>query len=189
MDHERGGIRGCPDYDHELYRDHIFFIGFMGAGKSSVARKLSEMFKRDVFDTDALAKRIAGLSIPEIFGQQGEAQFRRYEYGALTKLLDKKSAFVSCGGGIVERADCVNLMRAMGYVVYLDIDLDGALSHITNFEDRPLLKRDRRANEELLTRRTIMYEAAADMILDIKNKTLDEVAYLAAEKLWEANRL
>ena len=103
--------RGC---------DHIFFIGFLGAGKSTLARNLGRMFNRRYVDTDRLVERRRGRSVARIFAQEGEARFRELETQALASLKAERSLLVSCGGGIVETERNIALMHAMGYCVYLD---------------------------------------------------------------------
>ena len=82
--------------------DHIFFVGFLGAGKSTLARNLSALFHRPCVDTDRMAERILGKPISRVFAEDGEPAFRDAETRGLASLLAKKSLLVSCGGGIVE---------------------------------------------------------------------------------------
>ena len=98
--------------------DHIFFVGFLGAGKSTLARNLGELFHRRYVDTDRLAERIAGKSLAEIYEDDGEELFRQAETEVLHTLKSKKSLLVSCGGGIVEKDVNLALMREMGVVKF-----------------------------------------------------------------------
>ena len=103
--------------------DHIFFVGFLGAGKSTLARNLSALFHRPSVDTDRMAERILGKPISRVFAEDGEPAFRDAETRGLVSLLAKKSLLVSCGGGIVETERNIELMHEMGTVVFLDGDL------------------------------------------------------------------
>ena len=84
--------------------DHIFFVGFLGAGKSTLARNLSGLFHRPCVDTDRLVERALGKSIACVFAEDGEDAFRDEETRVLKGLESRKSLLVSCGGGIVERS-------------------------------------------------------------------------------------
>ena len=94
--------------------DHIFFIGFLGAGKSTLARNVGTMFKRRFIDTDRLVVRRCGKSVTEIFETEGEDRFRELETSALRSLQSERSLLVSCGGGIVETPVNIELMHEMG---------------------------------------------------------------------------
>lgn len=168
--------------------DHIFFIGFMGAGKSTVARNLGKLFNRRYLDTDKITVRRARKSIREIFADEGEEGFRFRETATLESLSHERSCLISCGGGVIERPRNIELMREMGFVVYLEIDLDGAMSHIVSRRHRPTLG-GREHNEALLAHRRPLYESAADLTVDIRGLSFQEITYVVGEKLWEAGRL
>jgi shikimate kinase len=81
--------------------DHIFFVGFLGAGKSTLARNLGKLFRRSYVDTDRMVERALGKTVCDIFSQDGEDEFRRGEARVLARLKERKSLLVSCGGSIV----------------------------------------------------------------------------------------
>ncbi len=168
--------------------DHIFFVGFHGAGKSTVARNIGKLFGRTYVDTDRMCERACHLSVGEVFAEQGEDAFRDAETEVLRKLANRKSLLVSCGGGIVERPENLELMHQMGAVVFLDGGLDDSLRQIQRPDRRPDLTSPKRASE-LYERRRPIYEATADITVSITDKTFDEVAQAAAELLWERGLL
>ena len=86
--------RGC---------DHIFFVGFLGAGKSTLARNLGHMFNRRYVDTDRLVERRAGKTVTQIFESDGEASFRILETKVLESLSSCRSLLVSCGAASWKR--------------------------------------------------------------------------------------
>ncbi len=176
---------GCA---HHLGCDHIFFIGFLGAGKSTLARNLGELFNRRHLDTDRMVVHHEHASVAELFSQLGEDGFRDLEVRALMSLRNEKSCLVSCGGGIIEREESVELMRSMGTIVFLDIDLDGALAHITHPEIRPDLGTYEQARR-LLDHRLPLYAAAADLCVDIRGMSFRDVAYTVGERLYEVGLL
>lgn len=168
--------------------DHIFFIGFLGAGKSTVARNLGRLFNRRHLDTDRMVVHREHASVSRLFETVGEQRFREMEEHALGTLRREKSCLVSCGGGIVESPRSVELMRSMGTVVFLDLDLDEALSHIAHPEIRPDLGTYDEA-KALLAYRLPLYEAAADVRIDIRGLTFSQVAYEVGGILYEKGLL
>ncbi len=168
--------------------DHIFFIGFLGAGKSTVARNLGRLFNRRHLDTDRMVVHREHASVAELFATVGEERFRDYERVALTQLKREKSCLVSCGGGIVERPSNVELMRTMGKVVFLDLDLDDALAHICHPEIRPDLG-DYDHAKALFAHRLPLYQAAADYTVDIRGMSFSDVAYTVGGMLYEVGLL
>lgn len=168
--------------------DHIFFIGFLGAGKSTLARNLGTMFNRRYVDTDRMVERKRGMSVTRIFQVEGERRFRELETQALSSLADERSLLVSCGGGIVETPCNIELMHRMGYCVYLDGDLDDSLRQIRRRDTRPDFRSDEHA-AHLLAHRRPLYEQAADIVVDIRGKSFQDVSYLCAEILLERGLL
>lgn len=168
--------------------DHIFFVGFLGAGKSTLARNLSGLFHRPCVDTDRLVERALGKSIARVFSEDGEDAFRDEETRVLQGLKSRKSLLVSCGGGIVERPENAGLMRQMGTVVFLDGDLSDSMRQIRSRERRPDLGSARQA-ERLYRHRYPLYREAADITIDIRNKTFEQVALESGRLLWEKGLL
>lgn len=168
--------------------DHVFFIGFLGAGKSTLARNLGRLFHRSYTDTDRLVERLERKSVGDIFLQDGEQAFRRGEERALRELQKRKSLLVSCGGGIVEYEPCCTLMHEMGTVVFLDGSLEDSLRQIQHPEKRPDLGTIEEARE-LYAHRRPLYQREADLTIDIRDKTFEQVASEAGCLLWERGLL
>ncbi len=171
--------RGC---------DHIFFIGFLGAGKTTVARNLGNMFHRGFVDVDRMVERDLHASVSSIFETRGEAAFREAETRSLASLRERKSLLVSCGGGIIESEQNARLMREMGCIVYLDGTLEDSLRQIRRPEKRPDLG-DFAHARELYAHRRPLYEAICDYRIVISGKTFEEVAYETGGLLWERGLL
>lgn len=164
--------------------DHIFFVGFLGAGKSTLARNLGMLYHRGYVDTDRMAERIMRKTVCQCFAQDGEAAFRDVEAEVLSRLSRRKSLLVSCGGGIVEREDNCSRMRAMGSVVFLDGELADCLRQIQHPEKRP----DFRTADEaarLFRHRRPLFLGTADYVIDIRGRTFEQVAQEAGELLWK----
>ena len=169
-------------------RDHIFFIGFLGAGKSTLARNLGTMFNRRYLDTDRMVERLHGRSVAQIFSLEGEDAFRGYETDVLRSLSSERSLLVSCGGGVVETEENIRLIHEQGYCVYLDGDIDDSLRQIRRSDTRPDFRSARHA-ARLLEHRRPQYERAADFTVDIRGRSFTEVSYSVAELLLECGLL
>ena len=168
--------------------DHVFFIGFLGAGKTTVARNLGNMFHRRFVDVDRMVERELHASVSRIFATVGESEFRRAETEALGSLRRRRSLLVSCGGGIIERPENIKLMREMGKVVYLDGTLEDSLKQIRRPEKRPDLG-DRAHAQLLYDHRRPLYEQACDYRVCITGKSFEDVAFEVGELLWERGLL
>ena len=168
--------------------DHIFFVGFLGAGKSTLARNLGALFHRPHVDTDRLVERALGKTVAQVFAEDGEAAFRDAETRELSRLSARKSLLVSCGGGIVERPENCELMHEMGVVVFLDGDLEDSLRQIRRPDLRPDLGSAEHA-AQVYRRRRPLYESTADITVDIRNKTFEQVASESGQMLWERGLL
>lgn len=168
--------------------DHIFFVGFLGAGKSTLARNLGTLFHRRYLDTDRLVERMTKKTVCEIFEEEGEYAFRSHETQVLTSLLAQKSLLVSCGGGIVENPSNCELMHRMGTVVFLDGDLQDSLRQIQRPDKRPdFVSKDVAA--KLYARLRPLYQQESDLSIDIRNKSFEQVCSQAAQVLWERGLL
>lgn len=168
--------------------DHIFFVGFLGAGKSTLARNLGGLFHRAYVDTDRMVERALGKRVARIFEEDGEDAFRDAETRALQRLERRKSLLVSCGGGIVERPENCELMHRMGAVVFLDGDLEDSLRQIQCPERRPDLG-DLENAERVYGFRRPLYGSVADLSIDIRNKSFEDVAAVSGQLLWERGLL
>jgi shikimate kinase len=156
----------------------IVLIGMMGAGKSSVGRCLQRRTALACFDTDELVAAEFGLSIPEIFAQYGEEQFRDGETEVLRKLFLPQPVIVVTGGGIVLRNENVDLIKRIGTVVWLTADEATLFERASRRGERPLLKTEnpRAKFSGLLRQREPLYAAAADLKIDTSSLTHDEIA-------------
>ena len=185
------GIPTLPQGSHKRAHpgcDHVFFIGFLGAGKTTVARNLGNMFHRDFVDVDRMVERDLHASVSRIFETRGEAAFREAETRSLESLRDKRSLLVSCGGGVIESEENARIMREMGSIVYLDGTLEDSLRQIRRPDKRPDLG-DAEHARALYAHRRPLYEAACDYRVIISGKTFEEVAYEVGALLWEKGLL
>ena len=123
-------------------RRTIALVGLMGAGKSTVGRRLAEALGRDFYDSDTEIEKAAGLSISDIFALHGEAEFRRGEQRVLERLLELKPHVLATGGGAYLNPDTRDMMRKHAITVWLNADLETLWRRVSKRGHRPLLKAD-----------------------------------------------
>jgi shikimate kinase len=142
-----------------LPADKIYLVGFMGAGKSSVARALGKRLDWKVEDIDARIERTERRDIPTIFRIEGEPYFRAREREALISLLPERGTVVASGGGTFADASNRELMLRDGAVIWLDAPLETVLKRIPLDGRRPLAA-DRVGMEQLYNQRLAAYRLA-----------------------------
>lgn len=155
--------------------DHIFLVGFMGSGKTSVSRKLSAITGLSLIDSDYRIEAIQHRKIPRIFAEEGEEGFRKIETDTLAGLKFEGKSIVSCGGGIVCRPENREILKSLGTVVFLDIPLDEAIARISNPKTRPLLS-GARPVEDIYDERIPWYREVADITIQSSGKSVLQVA-------------
>ena len=157
--------------------NNIILVGFMGAGKSTVAAELVKCGNYHLLDLDAEIERRSGLTIQEIFRLHGESAFRDLESSSLSELLGQEGLVVATGGGILGRPENRELIRSIGHVVYLRTTFATLQRRLKLSSDRPLVREqpDWNALEALLLSRTPFYEMA-DLVIDTNNKNPQEIA-------------
>ena len=134
-----------PDVRKKLWEKNpikVVFTGFMGAGKTSIGRKLSEDLKIPFIDLDERIERIAGCPIREIFEKDGEETFRRMEHDVLKVVLENSgSEVISLGGGVLTNEENRKLIsESKALVIYLQADADTIWERVKDDTSRPLLQ-------------------------------------------------
>ncbi|MEW4354143.1 shikimate kinase [Streptococcus pneumoniae] len=151
-----------------------FLLGFMGAGKSTLARLLDA----DFVDMDALLVEKLGMPITEYFEKYGEAAFRQEETALLKDLLAEKT-WISTGGGIVMRAENRELLKQGDACIYLKADFETLYERIAkdSTNERPLfLKNSKESLRAIYLERQAWYEEVATRILEVEGKSPEELA-------------
>lgn len=163
---------------------HIFLVGFMGAGKSTVGRALAERLGLPFLDLDDVITAAAGKDVPTIFAEEGEEGFRQRETDALESMSSAPASVVACGGGVVLRASNRETMHRLGTVVGLAVSADEATRRIEEEGGRPLLADGgvKRA-EELLGEREAAYAESADLIVNTTGIEPDAVVEAVLSEL------
>jgi len=156
--------------------DKLYLVGFMGVGKSTVARALGKRTGWRVEDVDERIEAHEHRTIASIFVQQGEAYFRQLERVVLGELLPARHAVVATGGGTFVEADNRALMLADGVVAWLDLPLARVLERVPADGRRPLAS-DRAQMEQLYARRQLAY-AHAHVRIDATQPVAEVVGQL-----------
>lgn len=157
---------------------HIFLVGFMGSGKSTIGRNLSRLLDRELFDTDAAIVKKDGRPISRIFKESGEGYFRRLETLILTEIEDSKPLVVSCGGGMAIRQENVDIMKRLGKVVLLSASPQTILERVKRSDKRPILEGNKNIEfiTNLMEKRIPYYEKASDIKIDCNDRTVEDIS-------------
>jgi shikimate kinase len=154
---------------------HVWLIGMMGSGKSTVGQLVADRIGRPFYDTDELVEQAGEASIPEIFAAEGESGFRDREKRIVEDVASCPSGIVATGGGIILDPANVASMRRSGTIVLLAGDVETLRRRVGRGDDRPLLAAD---NDErfqtIASERRELYRSSADVIVDATG-TVDEV--------------
>lgn len=154
----------------------VVLIGAPGSGKTTVGRALARDLDVDFLDTDAEIERLAGMSIADIFVEQGEAAFRALETAALESALATSTGVLSLGGGVVLRPENRALLAGQP-VVWLEVSLADAADRVGLATSRPVLVGNVRGKlMELLQQRTPLYSEVARYRVSTHQKKPSEVA-------------
>ncbi|MBR6257389.1 MAG: shikimate kinase [Lachnospiraceae bacterium] len=170
--------------------DTIVLIGYMGAGKSSVAAALGRKLHLKVHDTDACIEARSGMTISNMFRDCGEAYFRDQETSLLKELKEEGfEGILSTGGGMPLREENRELLRSVGKVFYLKASPASIAKRLSGDTTRPLLagakdmaEKERRI-ADMLSARAAAYEAAADEIIDTDTKNISKCVEEILQKL------
>src|SRR6185437_14661188 len=118
----------------------IVLVGMMGAGKSTIGRRLSVRLGLPFLDADVEIEAAAGMSIPDIFESRGEADFRDGEVRVIARLLDNGPAVIATGGGAMMRQETRDRIRDKAVSIWLKADPDIIMRRVKRRSDRPLLQ-------------------------------------------------
>jgi shikimate kinase len=148
----------------------IVLVGMMGAGKSSVGRRLGTRLGVPFLDADIEIEKAAGMTIPEIFSARGEAYFRAGEARVIARLLDSGPQVLATGGGAFMDPATRAAIRQKGISVWLDAELDVLLRRVRRRTDRPLLQSAEPGEtlRRLMEERSPIY-AEADLIVESRD--------------------
>ena len=167
----------------------VYFVGFMGAGKTTVSRRLARLVRLSCVDLDAFLERREGKTCAQIFSESGEDGFRDIETDVLRHFAyETDPMIVSCGGGIIKRPENRKILKESGFVVYLQVSADEAAVRIGDASSRPMFQNldvARRTNEE----RKPLYLEVADAWVPTSRKSVWQITNAVEEILIKAKVL
>lgn len=154
----------------------IVLVGMMGAGKTTVGRRVASRMGRLFVDSDEEIERAAQMTIPEIFAQRGEAEFRAGELRVISRLLKEKDIILATGGGAFVQPETRAAILDEGLSVWLKADADVLFERVSRRSNRPLLQtQDPRGTlEKLIAERYPIYEGADVTVMsrDVPQETV-----------------
>jgi shikimate kinase len=153
----------------------IVLVGMMGAGKSSVGKKLAARLALPFIDADHEIEAAAGMSISQLMESYGEPEFRRLERRVMVRLLEGPMRVISTGGGAFMDPETRNLIRQRGISVWLKADPAILLERALRHDNRPLLRGGdpKQIMADLLKQREPIY-AEADITAESDHRPVDE---------------
>lgn len=146
----------------------------MGAGKSSLGRRLARRLKRPFWDSDKEIERRTGVDIPTIFAYEGEGGFRERERAVIADLTQLHGVVLATGGGAVIDERNRKLLAMRGLVVYLRVSVDSQLKRTSRDRSRPLLQVEnpRQRLIELINMREPWYREIAEITVDTDRESM-----------------
>ena len=162
---------------------NLVLVGPMGAGKTSIGRRLAERFGLPFVDADREIEAQTGASVSTIFECEGEAGFRAREGAILAELLSGSGRVLATGGGAVLAAENRQLLRGRGFVVHLHANVAAQLERLARDRTRPLLQRPDRETvlQQMAEARAPLYAEVAELRYDTSHQSfIDAASRLAA---------
>lgn len=166
---------------------NIFLVGFMGAGKSTIARALTRELDCPLVEMDERIEQEQGMSINDIFARFGEDRFRDLESRLILDLGQGEPQVVSCGGGVVLKPENVQNMKKSGRIVYLSATPETVYERVKDSDERPILNGHMSVDyiAGLMEKRRMLYEGAADITVVTDDKTRTELCAEIIRRLEE----
>ncbi len=167
----------------------ISLTGFMGSGKSSVARELAALLCCSYIDLDEYIEKAEGRTISNIFEENGEDTFRAMEVKYLKEVIEKadKDLILSLGGGTIMTAECKDMTMKKTKSVYLQAEIGTLMKNLENqTESRPMLKGEKGLEariRELMDKREATYRECAELIVRTDGLNPKEIAEKIKEEL------
>lgn len=155
----------------------LVLVGMMGAGKTTVGRRVASRLERQFLDSDEEIERAAQMTIPEIFEQRGEPEFRAGETRVIARVLKEQNLVLATGGGAFVNAETRQVVKAEAVSVWLKAEIDILFERVSRRSNRPLLKtaNPRATLEKLIEQRYPIY-AEADVTVVSRDVPQDVVA-------------
>ena len=165
---------------------NVALYGFMGVGKSTVGKALSEKLGYGFVDMDEMIERRAGVKIKDMFAAEGEKRFRALEKEVAKEVAEKDRHVIACGGGAVLDPENAEALRSNSVLILLTASIDEIVERTRDNDERPLLNVDDAQAEALLRERMPLYLEAADLVMDTTGASPTQLAAEIAVALGES---
>jgi len=159
---------------------NLYFVGFMGTGKTTVGRAIAQAMGFQLLDSDAAIEHQEGKPVAEIFASQGEPAFRAMERAFIEHGHPATGCVVACGGGLVVQPGMLDLLKSKGVVICLHASLETILKRTQGSRHRPLLNVDDPMERirTLYAKREPIYRLAGTTVLTDGRQLNDIVAHV-----------
>lgn len=165
-------------------RRPLVLVGLMGAGKTTVGRRLAKELGLEFYDSDAEITEAAGCSVSDIFAMYGEAIFRDLEKRVMQRLVSTEPAVIATGGGAFINPEVRQVIKTNAHSLWLNADLDTLEERVSRRNTRPLLEQgDKRAILSRLMEERYPVYALADMQINSGNGAHENVVERIVEML------
>ena len=168
--------------------NHIILIGFMGAGKTTIGKKLARKLEVQFVDTDEMVETQTGRKISDIFAEDGEAFFRNLETDMLHQLMQREArCVIAVGGGLPMQPVTRPLLKELGKVVFLEADIEALMQRLRGDTSRPKLQGGdlRERIETLMDQRLEVYLETADIRVSTDTQGFSQILQEIVEKTAE----
>jgi shikimate kinase len=158
---------------------NIFFVGLMGAGKTTIGRLLAKHLDKTFYDSDHEIERRTGVNIPLIFELEGESGFRRREATVIQEISQMNNVVLATGGGAVLAEENRRTLKSQGAVIYLRANVQELWQRTRSDKNRPLLQtEDPRAElEKLYKERDPLYLEVAHIVVDTGGQPVGSIVH------------
>ena len=162
----------------------IVLVGLMGAGKSTVGKKLATLVELPFFDADHEIEKVSTMTIPELFEAYGEAEFRDLERRVIARMLEEGPIVLATGGGAYMNEQTRGAIASEGISLWLKAELDVLMARVIRKQNRPLLKNSdpRGVMERLMAERHPVYELA-DLTVNSREEKKEIIAVEAMQAI------
>jgi shikimate kinase len=158
---------------------NIFFVGLMGAGKTTIGRLVAKHLNKTFYDTDHEIEKRTGVNIPLIFELEGEAGFRKREIAIIEELSQMQNIVLATGGGAILMQQNRENLKKNGTIIYLRANVHELWQRTRNDKNRPLLqtKNSREKLEQLFAERDPHYADVATIIVDTGGQPVSAIVH------------
>ncbi len=169
----------------ELFPYNIVLIGFMGTGKTSISKVLSQLLEMEYIDTDSMIEKKMNMCIGEIFDRYGEEKFREVETEIIEEVMKEKHKIISCGGGVLLKEENISFLKKNGKIVLLETSAEVIYQRLKNDETRPLLRNNMSQEHigNMLEKRKKVYISASDIKVKTDDKDINDITMEIIDKL------